>query len=213
MMFKIEIDLITKSALCGVMSVFSSLQYCVGDSDDPRNLYWALSFVPLGLFFDIMDGKVARWRNSASLMGQELDSLADMVCAPSLLTSFQSQLSFGVSPAVIAVAIGICTPIDHLFLSFFVLCGLTRLARFNVTVPMLPKDESGKCKYFEGTPITLSLGMISVMAYWVSMGWTHRNIPMGIWAKDTVFEVHPVVAMFVLHGCSMLSKTIQVPKP
>ena len=62
------------------MSVFSSLRYCV--QDDPTNhtnLYLALAFVPLGLFFDFMDGKVARWRKKASLMGQELDSLADLV--------------------------------------------------------------------------------------------------------------------------------------
>jgi len=66
---------------CGVMSVFSSLRYCI--QDDPHNytnLYLALGFVPLGLFFDFMDGKVARWRKKASLMGQELDSLADLVC-------------------------------------------------------------------------------------------------------------------------------------
>jgi CDP-diacylglycerol--serine O-phosphatidyltransferase len=63
------------------MSVFSSLRYCI--QDDPHNytnLYLALGFVPLGLFFDFMDGKVARWRKKASLMGQELDSLADLVC-------------------------------------------------------------------------------------------------------------------------------------
>lgn len=66
------------------MSVFSSLRYCV--QDDPSNytnLYLALGFIPLGLFFDFMDGKVARWRKKASLMGQELDSLADLVrCNP-----------------------------------------------------------------------------------------------------------------------------------
>jgi phosphatidylserine synthase len=35
--------------------------------------------MPLGLFFDFMDGRVARWRGKSSLMGQELDSLADLV--------------------------------------------------------------------------------------------------------------------------------------
>jgi CDP-diacylglycerol--serine O-phosphatidyltransferase len=62
------------------MSVFSSLRYCIQDNPhNYTNLYWALGFVPLGLFFDFMDGKVARWRKKASLMGQELDSLADLV--------------------------------------------------------------------------------------------------------------------------------------
>lgn len=62
------------------MSVFSSLRYCA--QDDPTNYtnaYIALSLIPLGMFFDLMDGKVARWRKKASLMGQELDSLADLV--------------------------------------------------------------------------------------------------------------------------------------
>jgi CDP-diacylglycerol--serine O-phosphatidyltransferase len=37
--------------------------------------------MPFGLFFDFMDGKVARWRGKASMLGQELDSLADLVRA------------------------------------------------------------------------------------------------------------------------------------
>jgi CDP-diacylglycerol--serine O-phosphatidyltransferase len=61
------------------MSVFSSLRYCLGDPTDFSAIWLALIFTPLGMFFDLMDGKVARWRGKASLMGQELDSLADLV--------------------------------------------------------------------------------------------------------------------------------------
>lgn len=61
------------------MSVFSSLRYCLGDATDKSNLYIALAFLPFGLFFDFMDGRVARWRKKSSMMGQELDSLADLV--------------------------------------------------------------------------------------------------------------------------------------
>lgn len=67
------------NGFCGVMSVFSSLRYCLGDSSEKGAIWAALSFMPFGLFFDFMDGKVARWRGKASLMGQELDSLADLV--------------------------------------------------------------------------------------------------------------------------------------
>jgi CDP-diacylglycerol--serine O-phosphatidyltransferase len=66
------------------MSIFSSLRYCA--QDDPTNYtnaYFALGLIPLGMFFDLFDGKVARWRKKASLMGQELDSLADLVRSPS----------------------------------------------------------------------------------------------------------------------------------
>lgn len=195
-------DFITElNGFCGVMSIFSSLRYCTqADHTDYTNLYFALSFIPLGLFFDFMDGKVARWRKKASLMGQELDSLADLI-------------SFGVSPAAAAFSMGMRTPVDHLLLTFFVLCGLTRLARFNVTVAMVPKDASGKSKYFEGTPIPMSLGIVQVMAYWVYKGWTMEQIPLGLWMQGTAFEFHPVVAMFILHGCLMVSKSVKIPKP
>lgn len=66
------------------MSIFSSLRYCLGDPSSLSNLWWALGFLPLGLFFDFMDGKVARWRKKSSMMGQELDSLADLVSDPPL---------------------------------------------------------------------------------------------------------------------------------
>ncbi|QDS77880.1 tyrosine/serine/threonine protein phosphatase pps1 [Venturia effusa] len=194
-------DLITElNGFCGVMSIFSSLRYCLGDSTDHSNLYAALAFMPFGLFFDFMDGKVARWRQKASLMGQELDSLADLI-------------SFGVAPAVVAFAIGLRTPIDHLFLTFFVLCGLTRLARFNVTVAALPKDATGKSKYFEGTPIPTTLIEDSIMAYWVYKGWVLESVPWGVVGAGTWWEFHPIVAMFVLHGTAMVSKSIHIPKP
>jgi CDP-diacylglycerol--serine O-phosphatidyltransferase len=221
-------DFITElNGFCGVMSVFSSLRYCTQtDVHNYTNLYWALGFIPLGLFFDFMDGKVARWRKKASLMGQELDSLADLVCAfaysyASLFffslenrdTNTHTQVSFGVSPAAAAFSLGLRTPVDHLLLSFFVLCGLTRLARFNVTAALVPKDATGKAKFFEGTPIPMSLGIVQVMAYWVYKGWTLEQVPLGLWLEGTAFEFHPVVAMFLLHGCLMVSKTIHVPKP
>ncbi|KAL1959878.1 hypothetical protein VTO42DRAFT_1023 [Malbranchea cinnamomea] len=194
-------DLITElNGFCGVMSVFSSMRYCLGDQNDFKDLWIALGFMPFGLFFDFMDGKIARWRKRSSLMGQELDSLADLI-------------SFGVAPAATAFAIGIRTPLDHVFLTFFVLCGLTRLARFNVTVASLPKDKTGKSQYFEGTPIPTTLSIAAMMAYWVSKGWTHENIPWGVIGKGTAYEFHPAVGLFVLSGCLMVSRTIHIPKP
>jgi len=176
------------------------MRYCLGPSSAHTNLWYALAFMPFGLFFDFMDGKVARWRKKSSLMGQELDSLADLV-------------SFGLSPAAAAFAIGLRTPADHLFLTFFVLCGLTRLARFNITVANVPKDATGKSQYFEGTPIPTSLSIAALMAYWVSQGWILDDLPFGTWATGTILEFHPVVGLFVLSGCLMTSKTLHVPKP
>jgi CDP-diacylglycerol---serine O-phosphatidyltransferase len=118
-----------------------------------------------------------------------------------------------VSPAVTAFAIGLRSPVDHLILTFFVLCGLTRLARFNVTVQALPKDATGKSKYFEGTPIPTTLSIAAIMAYWVSQGWVLDNLPFGTYATGTLLEFHPVVGLFAISGCLMTSKTIHIPKP
>ena len=204
---------------CGIMSVFSAMRYCLGAPNEYGNLWAALAFMPFGLFFDFMDGRVARWRKKSSLMGQELDSLADLVkptylnhnIALSSLTMMQ--MSFGISPAATAFAIGMRTPVDHLLLTFFVLCGLTRLARFNVTVSTLPKDASGKSKFFEGTPIPTSLSIAALMAFWVSQGWVQENVPLGTALQGTSLEFHPIVFLFVGHGCLMVSKTLHIPKP
>jgi len=105
------------------------------------------------------------------------------------------------------------TPLDHVFLAFFVLCGLTRLARFNVTAANVPKDETGKAKYFEGTPIPTTLGIDALMAYWVYTSQIHGAIPFGTWLQGSVLEFHPVLFLFVAHGFAMTSRTIHIPKP
>ena len=70
---------LTVPGFCGFMSVLSSIQYCQKDHSDLTHLWLAFGFMPFGLLFDLFDGKVARWRQKSSLMGQELDSLADLV--------------------------------------------------------------------------------------------------------------------------------------
>lgn len=160
----------------------------------------AMFLVPLGLFFDFMDGRVARLRKKASLMGQELDSLADLV-------------SFGVAPGSIAYTIGLSTFADTAILVVFVLCGLTRLARFNVTVANLPKDaKTGKSKYFEGTPIPTTLSLVGMMYYLLLAGKTGSEVPFGTLLKDSMFEFHPLTLLFLVSGSAMISKSLHVPK-
>jgi CDP-diacylglycerol--serine O-phosphatidyltransferase len=76
-------------------------------------LFVCLVFV---LVFDILDGHVARWRNKSSPYGKDLDSLADVV-------------SFSVAPAVLGFTLGLRGVWDCVCLSFFVCCGIGRLAR------------------------------------------------------------------------------------
>ena len=104
------------------------------------------------------------------------------------------------------------TPLDQLFLTCFVLSGLARLARFNVTTGNVPKDANGKAKYFEGLPIPTSLSIMGLMAFWVSKGWIQGNIPYGTFLTGTFLEFHPTVVLFLARGCCMLSKTLHVPK-
>jgi phosphatidylserine synthase len=74
-------DLVTiMNGVCGSFSIFSSARYLL--TNDPDYLWSALAFPLAGLMFDFLDGKVARWRKSSSMLGQELDSLADLVCTP-----------------------------------------------------------------------------------------------------------------------------------
>src|SRR5258706_1601224 len=85
-----------------------------------RHLYFACGLIPLALVFDVLDGRIARWRQRSSAMGRELDSLADVI-------------SFGVAPAAIAYGCGMQGLWDRVVLVFFVVCGVARLGRFNIT--------------------------------------------------------------------------------
>ena len=87
---------------------------------DTADLLVAAAFAPAALVFDVLDGRVARWRHTSSALGRELDSLADVI-------------SFGVAPAALAFACGMSGGWDALVLVYFVCCGVSRLARYNVT--------------------------------------------------------------------------------
>ena len=169
-------DFITMlNGFSGFYSIISCLRFTL--TGKPHYVQRAHFFIVLGIFFDFFDGRVARLRNRSSLMGQELDSLADLI-------------SFGVAPASIAFAIGFQSTVDVLLLSFFVLCGLARLARFNVTVAQLPKDVSGKSKFFEGLPIPTTLFLVACMALCVHKGFILENIPLGVFGESEWYEFH-----------------------
>jgi len=198
-------DLVTvMNGVCGSFSIFSSARYLLTNDDD--YLWAALAFPLAGLLFDFFDGKIARWRNSTSMLGQELDSLADLV-------------SFGVAPALLAFVVGLRTYLDTVCLTGFICCGLARLARFNATVALVPKDSTGKARYFEGLPIPSSLGLVAVLSYWTKQGWIagKEGIPGGIvtlWGEaGGGGDLHVASIIFGLWAAAMVSKTLRVPKP
>ncbi|OCH95003.1 CDP-diacylglycerol-serine O-phosphatidyltransferase [Obba rivulosa] len=197
-------DLVTiANGICGSFSIFMSAKYLLTQDED--YLWSALAFPLAGLMFDFLDGKVARWRNESSMIGQELDSLADLI-------------SFGVAPALLAFVVGFRTYLDTVVLTGFICCGLARLARFNATVALVPKDAKGKAHYFEGLPIPSSLALVAVLSYWTKMGWIEgkAGIPLGtitLWGpKGGDGDVHLASLAFALWATAMVSKTLRVPK-
>jgi CDP-diacylglycerol--serine O-phosphatidyltransferase len=146
---------------------------------------------------DVLDGKVARWRHESSSLGRELDSLSDVI-------------SFGVAPAVIAYAAGMRGLWDRVVLLYFVACGVSRLARYNVTAERL-SGVDGKVRYYEGTPIPTSLLLVFVLAIAAWQGRLGDQLWGGV-AMLGPWQVHPLVLMFAVSGSLMIS-TIRIPKP
>lgn len=178
------------NGLCGVAAVLEAMKY-VG-TGNPRHIWVAALLVAGAFVFDVLDGKVARRRSAASALGRELDSLADVI-------------SFGVAPAAIAFAIGIDSALDQAVLIFFALCGLSRLARFNVTAETLSAG-TGRVKYFEGTPIPTSVVPLGLALAAFRYGNLYPVTFLGA-------PLHLPVLLFLVSGCLMISKTLRIPKP
>src|SRR6185295_2946725 len=153
------------NAACGMGAVFLSMIYMGNRSTDL--LIAAAALVLAALIFDSLDGRIARWRRKHSALGRELDSLADVI-------------SFGVAPAALGFAAGLRGGWDWVALLYFVCCGVSRLARYNITAEMLSKGKE-KVAYFEGTPIPTSVLLSAVLAL---AAWQDRvgdNLYGGTW--------------------------------
>lgn len=190
-------DLLTlANGFSGAAAIFAVMKYLI--STDRFYLYAVFGLLPAALLFDVFDGRVARMRHEQSLLGQEMDSLADLV-------------SFGVAPACLAFAVGMRGGWDAIGLVYFVACGLSRLARYNATAASL-SDEGGKVKYFEGTPIPSSLLIVAFLGFLVSQDKFGEMLPLGGIAVGP-WDLHPLVLIYVVSGSAMISKTLRIPKP
>ncbi len=182
------------NAVSGVGALFSAMSFL--ETGDVRHIYFAAALVFAALVFDVLDGRIARWRQKSSAMGRELDSLADVI-------------SFGVAPAIIAYACGMQGLYDRILLAFFVACGVSRLARYNVTAEVM-SEGTGKVKFFEGTPIPTSFVLVLLMAIAASMGAVREHLWFGKVAIAG-FTLHPLVLIFALSGSLMISR-VKIPK-
>lgn len=183
------------NAICGTGALFSTMSYL--EMDDVKHIYFACALVLAALIFDILDGRIARWRQKSSILGRELDSLADVI-------------SFGVAPAIIAYGCGMQGLYDRIVLVYFVTCGVSRLARYNVTAEEL-SGGTGKVTYFEGTPIPTSIILVFIMALAAWYGAVRQDLWFGV-ITVAGFKFHPLVLMFALSGSLMISR-IRIPKP
>jgi CDP-diacylglycerol--serine O-phosphatidyltransferase len=189
-------DLITlANGFAGSGAILATLQYM--DTQDRRILWLAFALPPIALVFDILDGRVARSRYGPSALGRELDSLADLI-------------SFGVAPAVLGFAVGLRGVWDAVVLVLFVSCGLSRLARYNVTAENLA-DERGKVRYFEGTPIPTSILLVAFLALLTLRDAIGDELPLGR-LRILGGGFHPLVLLYAASGAAMISKTLRIPK-
>jgi CDP-diacylglycerol---serine O-phosphatidyltransferase len=183
------------NAACGVGAIFFAMAY-IG-SQSVTHFFWAAALAPVAFVFDVFDGRIARWRQTHSALGRELDSLADII-------------SFGVLPATLAFAAGLNGGWDCAILIYFVCCGVSRLARYNVTAEAL-SEGADKVKYFEGTPIPTSVVLVGMLALAAWQGRIGDAIWGGAWPLGP-WVLHPLCLLFALSGTLMISKTLRIPK-
>ena len=186
------------NAACGTISIFLCLDYLA--TDERRFLWAAFVLLPLALVCDVLDGYVARLnRARQSALGADLDSLADVI-------------SFGVAPAVLGFTLGLRGGWDMFILTYFVVCGVSRLARFNVTASALADESTGKVKYFEGTPIPTSVVLVLILAFAFWTGRVDEQLWLGA-LRIGPATLHPVSLLYALSGSAMISATLRIPKP
>ena len=192
-------DLLTiGNASCGTISIFLCLDYLA--TGTARFLWTAFILLPLRSSATCSTATSRAWTRSANrCSARDLDSLADVI-------------SFGVAPAVLGFTLGLRGGWDMLILTYFVVCGVSRLARFNVTASALADEATGKVKYFEGTPIPTSIVIVMLLGVAQYLG----HVDDQIWFGSTKLGfalLHPLTLIYGLSGSAMISATLRIPKP
>jgi len=186
------------NAACGTIAIFLCLDYLA--TGRSRHLWVAFLLLPAALVADALDGYVARLHpGRRSVLGADLDSLADII-------------SFGVAPAVLGYTLGLRGGWDMLCLTYFVVCGVSRLARFNVTADALADESTGKVKYFEGTPIPTSIVIVAILAAAFYLGRVGDALWFGV-LEIASADLRPLSLLYVASGSAMISATLRIPKP
>ena len=157
----------------GFLAVLSSVRgfQIIGSNPEVSAVYfgYAAKAIALAILFDTLDGRLARMTRTSTEIGVQLDSLADV-------------LTFGIAPTVLIYAWAIGATFDevnslHTFgvfvLFMYLMCGIFRLARFNLqgTRPRVLIEGTPKIdkKNFVGLPIPAAAGLIASIVYFVPL--------------------------------------------
>lgn len=148
--------------MCSIISTFNG------------NIFWGAVFILLALVADGLDGRTARFFGVSSEMGKEMDSLCDCV-------------SFGAAPGFLAYSFVMYefSYFGWIAVIFYAVCGMWRLARFNVNASVIHG-------YFMGVPIPAGGCLI---ATWILLS-THLGITPAM-QIDTLGYFLPILIMFV----------------
>ncbi|HUF04584.1 MAG TPA: phosphatidylcholine/phosphatidylserine synthase [Aridibacter sp.] len=153
----------------GFLAVLSSVRgfQIISANPEQASIYfdYAAKAIGLAILFDTLDGRLARMTKTSTELGVQLDSLADV-------------LTFGIAPVVLVYCWGIGATFDEsnslhsvgLFVLFvYLMCGVLRLARFNLqaTRPRVLLEGTPKVdkKNFVGLPIPPSAGLIAAIVH------------------------------------------------
>jgi CDP-diacylglycerol---serine O-phosphatidyltransferase len=169
-----------------IMETFrGSMDFALNVANSNLHFELAAIYIGISVFVDGLDGRIARMTNTVSDFGRELDSLADVI-------------SFGIAPGVLAFAWGVQfvdwsifpdpnmrVPLQRgtYFITFlFLLCGASRLARFNISVNPIPKNPGrADRKYFVGLPIPAAAGMVAAVVYALDSKPLHNWFAATLW--------------------------------
>lgn len=125
----------------------------------------AAALIGGSIVLDVLDGRIARLTGTASEFGAQLDSLSDAI-------------SFGVAPALLAFrwALDELPRVGWLAAFWFAMCGVLRLARFNV------QRHVTDSRYFVGLPIPAAAGQVATLVYFLPDPVTDRGIALVVLA-------------------------------
>ena len=150
-----------------VQSFEGALQAASGDFGFNSHFALAAKVLGFAIFFDGLDGRIARMTNTTSDFGRELDSLADFMTfaiAPAMLAFVWGARSVTMLPGNPFAAQ--LSRAGYLVAFFYLLCGAVRLARFNVQTNPVPKNPGRPDrKYFVGMPSPAAAGIIASIVF------------------------------------------------